>query len=62
MVRNKSKVKYYNCHTYGHYAAECRRPRRVKETKQEANMIQMEDDEPALLLAKHVRENDEMYY
>lgn len=58
VVRDKSKVKCYNCHTYGHYAAECRRPRRAKETNQEANMIQMEDDEPALLLAKHVIENN----
>ena len=51
--RDKSRVRCYNCQIYGHFAAECRRPNKVKEQKQEANMAQVDDDEPALLLAKH---------
>lgn len=54
---DKSRVKCYNCGLYGHIAAEYRKPRRARdvkqETKQEAHSTQMEDDEPALLLAKH---------
>lgn len=55
--RDKSKVRCYNCQIYGHYAADYRKPRRVKESRQEANMAQVEDDEPALLLAKHDKED-----
>ena len=54
--RDKSRVRCYNCHIYGHYAAECRKPRREKEVRQEALMAQTEADEPALLLAKHDKE------
>ncbi|XP_074328211.1 uncharacterized protein LOC141666112 [Apium graveolens] len=50
--RDKTKIKCYNCHVYGHYAAECRRPRHDKETRPEANMAQVDDDEPALLLTE----------
>ena len=55
--RDKSKVRCYNCQIYGHYAADYRKPRRVKESRQEANMAQVEDDELALLLAKHDKED-----
>ncbi|XP_074373516.1 uncharacterized protein LOC141713846 [Apium graveolens] len=54
---DKSRVKCYNCGLYGYIAAECRKPRHVRDVKQEikneAFLAQMEDDEPALLLAKH---------
>lgn len=53
--RDKSKINCYNCNIYGHYAAEYRRPRRLKKMKHEDAMVQMEDGEPALLLAKHVK-------
>lgn len=52
-TRDKSKVRCYNCQIYGHYAADCRKPNRNRDQKQEANMAVVEDDEPALLLAKY---------
>lgn len=50
--RDKSKVRCFSCNTLGHYAAECRKPRRGKEQRQEVNISQIDDDEPALLMAK----------
>lgn len=50
--RDKSQVRRFNCGILGHYAAECRKPRRARELKQEVNIATIEDDEPALLLAK----------
>lgn len=44
--QDKSNVQSYNYQDYGHYAAECKNPR--KERNQENNLIQ-EDNEPALL-------------
>ncbi|XP_074328328.1 uncharacterized protein LOC141666234 [Apium graveolens] len=51
-VRDKSKVRCFNCLGYRHYAAECRKPRRQKENKEEVNIAQIPDDEPALLVAE----------
>lgn len=56
--RDRSKVKCYNYSRYEHYATECRKPkrekdsRRDKEKKQKANLTQTTDDEPSLLLAE----------
>ncbi|GKA84219.1 zinc finger, CCHC-type containing protein [Tanacetum coccineum] len=48
--QDKSRVQCYNCQEYGHYAAECKNPRR--ERNHENNLIQEHhDDEPALLLS-----------
>ena len=52
MVRDRSRVKCFNCHNHGHYAAECRKPRRDREQRAEANLTQINDDEPALLVAE----------
>ncbi|XP_074376730.1 uncharacterized protein LOC141718249 [Apium graveolens] len=58
--RDKSKIRCFNYQLYGHYAADCRRPKKVREFKQEANMAQVEDEESALLLANHVEEKGNM--
>lgn len=55
-LRDKKNIRYFNCGIYGHFAAECRKPKKFKEIKQESNLVQVEDDEPTLLLAKHVNE------
>lgn len=57
-VRDKSKVRCFKCSAYGHYAAECKKPRRDKDQKEEVNMVQMQDDEPALLLAESKEHGD----
>ncbi|KAI3518152.1 hypothetical protein L1887_06594 [Cichorium endivia] len=47
---DKSNIQCYNCQEYGHYAAECKNPR--KERNYESNLIQEhQDNEPALLLS-----------
>ncbi|XP_074363990.1 uncharacterized protein LOC141704700 [Apium graveolens] len=56
---DRSKVKCFNCHLYGHYAAECRKPRRGKDKDQktEVNLTRIhDDDEPALLMVEHMKE------
>lgn len=50
--RDKSHLKCYNRSGYGHFAADCKKPRRLREYKEESNMVKCDDDEPALLLAK----------
>lgn len=46
----KSNIQCYNCQEYGHYASECKNPR--KERTHENNLVQEHhDDEPALLLS-----------
>ncbi|XP_022013733.1 uncharacterized protein LOC110913197 [Helianthus annuus] len=49
-MRNKSKITYYRCKKLGHYAYECP----TKKTKEnETLLVDMEDDEPALLMCLH---------
>lgn len=47
--RDKSKVRCFNCQGYGHFTAECKKPKRGRDHKGELNMVQLPDDEPALL-------------
>ena len=50
--RDRGKYKCFNCNKYGHFAAECRRPKREKEsTNEAANLSKAFEDEPALLLS-----------
>lgn len=51
-ARDKSRVRCFNCQGYGHYAADCKKPKREKEHKEEVNLAHMQDDEQALLLTK----------
>lgn len=50
-VRDRSQLKCFNCNGYGHFAAECRKPRRARPQRAEVNLSQMNDEEPALLMA-----------
>lgn len=54
---DKSKVKCFNCQGYGHYAEECKKSKREKEHKEEVNIAQMQDNEPALLLTEKPEED-----
>lgn len=58
--KDKSRIRCYNCQNYGHYAAECKKAKREREVRQEALMARTEEDEPALLLAKHDKECGEV--
>lgn len=49
-VRDSSRVRCFNCNLLGHFATDCRRPKRDKDNKEEVNIAQLPDDEPALLL------------
>lgn len=51
-VQDKRRVRCFNCNVFGHFAVECRKPRRFREHRQEVNLTKMDDEEPALLLAK----------
>lgn len=51
IVHDRSQVKCFNYSGFGHFAAECRKPRRVRQQKAEVNLAQLNDNEPALLMA-----------
>lgn len=55
--RDRSKVRCFNCSSLGHYASECRKPRKGKEADLEANLNQTEDEGPALLLTEKTGED-----
>lgn len=40
--RDKSKVRCFNCSILGHYACECRKPKREKEQKQKLISLKLE--------------------
>lgn len=52
-------MRCFNCQGHGHYAAECKNPRREREHKEEVNIAQMQDEEPALLIVEKSDEEDE---
>ncbi|XP_074374363.1 uncharacterized protein LOC141714763 [Apium graveolens] len=58
--RDKSKFQCYHCGIFGHYTAECRKPKKNEERRQEVNMALVKDEEPALLLAKCDKEEEIM--
>lgn len=49
-------MRCFNCNILGHYAGECRMPRRERNQKLEANLVQIKANKLALLLAE-VNEN-----
>lgn len=51
-ARDRSRLRCFNCSAFGHFAYECQNPKRDKETKTEANLTQVHDDEPAILLTE----------
>lgn len=55
-LRDKSRVRCFNCSAYGHYAVECKKPKRDRENKEEANMVQLPDDEPVLLMVETIKD------
>lgn len=57
--RDRAQVQCSNCLAYGHYAAECRKPRRERDGQKEmkeVNLSKIQEDEPALLIAEKVGE------
>ncbi|KAJ9551322.1 LOW QUALITY PROTEIN: hypothetical protein OSB04_015367 [Centaurea solstitialis] len=58
--RDKQHIKCFNCDEYGHYASECKAPKR---NDGEANLTQTQEEEPALLLSvcgEKTEKNDTM--
>ncbi|KAJ9560132.1 hypothetical protein OSB04_005292 [Centaurea solstitialis] len=56
----KQHIKCFNCDEYGHYASECKAPKR---NDGEANLTQTQEEEPALLLSvcgEKTEKNDTM--
>lgn len=59
---DRSKIKCFNCGAYGHFVVECRKPRRDKVERGEANLTQTHDEEPALLVAMNNEDADDMIF
>ncbi|KAI3771566.1 hypothetical protein L6452_02731 [Arctium lappa] len=55
--KDKSHIRCFNCDEYGHFASECKAP---KERRDEANLTQTQDEEPALLLSVYGEKVDNM--
>ncbi|KAL8158094.1 hypothetical protein AgCh_002703 [Apium graveolens] len=51
-IRDKSRVRSFNCQAYGHFIAECRKPRKERDVQKEVNLSKIQEDEPALLIAE----------
>lgn len=49
---DKSHIRCYNFQNYGHYAGECKRPKKEREQKTKVNLSQTNSDEPSLLLSE----------
>ncbi|KAL8154787.1 hypothetical protein AgCh_000227 [Apium graveolens] len=58
--RDKSRIQCYNCGIFGHYAAECLKPKKNKERRQEVNMALVEDEETTLLLTNCDKKEENM--
>ncbi|XP_074356127.1 uncharacterized protein LOC141695814 [Apium graveolens] len=59
-VRDRSRARCFNCNLLGHFAADCRRPKRDRDNKEEVNIAQLPNDEPALLLNELEDENEKV--
>lgn len=57
--RDKSRVRCFNCLGYGHYAVDCRKSKKEKDTKPEANLALVQDEEPALLFTEASENKDQ---
>ncbi|KAL8156105.1 hypothetical protein AgCh_001264 [Apium graveolens] len=60
IIRDMSQLKCFNCGAYGHFAMECRKPRKTRPQKGEMNLTQVTDDEPALLMVVCEKITDEV--
>ncbi|XP_074327153.1 uncharacterized protein LOC141665069 [Apium graveolens] len=58
MVRDRSRVKCFNCHNHGHFATKYCKPRRDREQRVKADSTQINNDEPALLMAEFENSGD----
>jgi gag-polypeptide of LTR copia-type/Zinc knuckle len=47
---DKSKIKCFNCSIYGHFASECRKPK-----KERVNLVEKEEKKPTLLMHELVK-------
>lgn len=55
-TRDKSHILYFNCEKLGHYASECRAPKK----EEEAHLTRTEGEETTLLLAMTTEHHESM--